>query len=74
MMPPSSSTSVGTPSFDVSMRPSIADSDAESRSGISSASTRCGPNARAARLVTTELSMPPDSPTTMPRRRRVVRT
>ncbi len=63
-----SSTTAGVPSFVVSMRPSVRDSGDESRSGMNSTCTRSAPNARAHRQVTTELSIPPESPTTMPRR------
>ena len=44
-------------------------SGSESASGISSASVRSGPKARAHSPTVTELSMPPETPTTAPRRR-----
>ncbi len=42
-------------------------SDDDSRSGMSSPSTRSGPSARAHNAAQTLLSTPPDSPTTTPR-------
>src|SRR4051812_23629560 len=48
--------------------PSRSESGDESRSGMKSPSTRSLPRARAQSAATTELSTPPDKPTTAPRR------
>src|SRR5436190_4570908 len=54
--------------------PSRVASAEESRSGIEMPSTRSAPRARAHSAATTELSTPPERPTTAPRRFRVERT
>ena len=69
-----SSRRAATPSWAISAPASATDSLPVSRSGITSASTRSAPSARAHSVVTTELSTPPESPTTAPLRRSVPST
>ena len=64
-----SSTTVWTPSESVTSRLIARVSSSESVSGISTASVRSGPKARAQRATVTELSIPPETATTAPRRR-----
>ena len=69
-----SSRTVSTPSPSATRRPRRRASGEESRSGMKRASTLSRPRARTARAATTELSTPPERPTTSPRRFSVPRT
>ena len=68
------STTWRIPRCSASIRPRRSASSDESRSGMRSPTTRSFPSARVQSAATTELSMPPDMPTTAPRRRRTWRT
>src|SRR5687768_11559732 len=63
-----SSTRYSMPRPSATSRPSRVVAAEESRSGSSNPSTRCGPKARTASAAHTELSTPPESATTTPRR------
>src|SRR5690349_7965248 len=63
------STIASMPNASATERLNASVSSSESSSGINSASVRSGPNARAHRAAVTELSIPPERPTTPPRRR-----
>ena len=68
------STTAVTPRCSAIILPRRSESSDESRSGMNSPSTLSLPRARVHSVATTELSIPPDSPTTAPRRRQACMT